>query len=386
MKDLLQITSLTFICTLFVISCGKKEAPPAPPPPEVKVAAALQKTVPVYVENIGETLGAADVEIRARVEGFLETVNFQEGSFVSKGQLLYTIDPQPLNAALAQASGQLAESQARLAKAQQDVARYKPLVEQNAISREEYETSVSAEEAAAASVDAARAGVKDAEIKLGYTKIYSPIDGLVGKTLVKSGNLVGRGENTLLTIVSNIESIHVRSNISERDYLRLARVAGKEIEKRSDNFELVLADGSLYGHKGSLAFADRSVDPETGTLGIEAAFPNPERLLRPGQYARVRVAIDQKPNAILVPQTAVQELQGNYSVAVVGTDNKVSLRPVQVGERIGSLWLIESGLNAGEKVVVEGLQKVREGVTVNPTVVDIQQMSSSSAAPTASAI
>jgi membrane fusion protein (multidrug efflux system) len=245
---------------------------------------------------------------------------------------------------------------------------------------------VSAEEAAVASVDAARAGVQDAEIKLGYTKIYSPIDGLVGKTLVKSGNLVGRGENTLLTIVSNIESIHVRSNVNERDYLRLARVAGTKIEKRSDNFELVLADGSLYGHKGSLVFADRSVDPETGTLGIEAAFPNPERLLRPGQYARVRVAIDQKPNAILVPQTAVQELEGNYSVAVVGTDNKVSLRPVQVGERIGSLWLIESGLNAGEKVVVEGLQKVREGVTVNPTVVDIQQMSSSSAAPTASAI
>ena len=341
----------------------------------------MQKTVPIYVENIGETTGSIDVEIRARIEGFLETVDFQEGSLVKKGQLLYTIDPQQIHAALAEAQGRLAEAQARLAKAQQDVARYKPLVEQNAISKEEYDTSVSAEQAASASVEAARASTKDAELNLGYTKITSPIDGLVGKTQVKPGNLVGRGENTLLTVVSNVDSIHVRSNVSERDYLRLARAKGPSAVQPPDTFELVLADGTVHKYKGSLIFADRAIDPLTGTLGIEATFPNPDRLLRPGQYARLRAEIDQKPNAILVPQIAVQELQGTYSVAVVGSDNKVKLRPVQAGERVGSLWVIDSGLNAGEKVIVEGIQKVREGATVKPTVVEIPETSSSTDTP-----
>jgi membrane fusion protein (multidrug efflux system) len=375
MKHYLQRILLIILCIFIQFACGKKEEPAPPPPPDVKVAEVVQKTVPIYVENVGETVGAADVEIRARVEGFLQTVDFQEGSVVHKGQLLYTIDPQPLRAALAESQGRLAEAQARLAKAQQDVARYKPLVEQNAISKEEYETSVSAEQAAKASVDAARAASQDAELNLGYTKVYAPIDGLIGKTQVKPGNLVGRGENTLLTVISNIDSIHVRTNVSERDYLRLAR-AKQSPKNQKDNFELVLADGSVHKYKGNIVFADRAVDPTTGTLGVEASFPNPDGILRPGQYARVRVAIDQKQNAILVPQVAVQELQGTYTVAVVGADNKVAIRPVQAGERIGTLWLIESGLSSGEKVIVEGLQKVRNGVTVNPTVVTIDESTS----------
>jgi membrane fusion protein (multidrug efflux system) len=383
MKNSLPRILFAVICTMFAFACKKEEAPPPPPPPEVKVAVVLQKTVPIYVENIGETTGAVDVEIRARVEGFLQTINFEEGSFVKKGQLLYTIDPQPLRAALAESNGRLAQAQATLSKAQQDVARYKPLVEQNAISKEEYETSISAEQAAKASVDAAKAMVQDAELNLGYTNVTSPIDGLIGKSLVKPGNLVGRGENTLLTVVSNVNSVHVRSNISERDYLKLARARSRGPAKNS--FDLVLADGSVHKYKGSLVFADRSVDPTTGTLGIEATFPNPDGLLRPGQYARLRAVIDEKPNAILVPQIAVQELQGTYSVAVVGADNKVSLRSVQAGERIGSLWVIDSGLNAGEKIVVEGLQKVREGVTVNPTVVEIKDTGTSTSASPASA-
>lgn len=388
MKDVIQRTSLAFFCALLVFGCEKKEETAAPPPPDVKVAEVLQKTVPIYVENVGETVGAADIEIRARVEGFLQTVNFQEGSFVKKGDLLYTIDPQPLRAALAQAQGRVAEAQAQLSKAHQDVARYKPLVEKNAISREEYETSVSAEQAATASVDAAKASAQDAQLNLGYTNVYSPIDGLVGKTQVKPGNLVGRGENTLLTVVSNVDSVHVRSNVSERDYLRLARAKGavpKSNDKRVDAFELVLADGSVYNHKGKLVFADRAVDPTTGTLGIEAEFPNPDHLLRPGQYTRVRAEIDQKKDAILVPQTAVQELQGTYSVAVVGSDNKVSLRPVQASDRIGSLWVIDSGLKPGEKIIIEGLQKVRDGVTVNPTVVQIPETAISSTTPAGNA-
>jgi membrane fusion protein, multidrug efflux system len=388
MKDVIQRTSLAFFCALLVFGCEKKEETAAPPPPDVKVAEVLQKTVPIYVENVGETVGAADIEIRARVEGFLQTVNFQEGSFVKKGDLLYTIDPQPLRAALAEAQGRVAEAQAQLSKAQNDVARYKPLVEKNAISKQEYETSVSAEAAASASVEAAKASAQDAQLNLGYTNVVSPIDGLVGKTQVKPGNLVGRGENTLLTVVSNVDSVHVRTNVSERDYLRLARAKGavaKESDKGSYAFELVLADGSVYNHKGKLVFADRAVDPTTGTLGIEAEFPNPDHLLRPGQYTRVRAAIDEKKDAILVPQTAVQELQGTYSVAVVGSDNKVSLRPVQASDRIGSLWLIDSGLKPGEKIIIEGLQKVRDGVVVNPTTIQIPENAIASTTPAGTA-
>lgn len=388
MKNFLLGTSLAFFSAFLLFACEKKEVATAPPPPDVKVAVVLQKDVPIYVENVGETVGASDIEIRARVEGFLQSVNFQEGSFVKKGDLLYTIDPQPLRAALAQAQGRVAEAQAQLSKAHQDVARYKPLVEKNAISREEYETSVSAEQAATASVDAAKASAQDAQLNLGYTNVYSPIDGLVGKTQVKPGNLVGRGENTLLTVVSNVDSVHVRTNVSERDYLRLARAKGavpKVADKSADAFELVLADGSVYNHKGKLVFADRAVDPTTGTLGIEAEFPNPDHLLRPGQYTRVRAEIDRKKDAILVPQTAVQELQGTYSVAVVGSDNKVSLRPVQASDRIGSLWLIDSGLKPGEKIIIEGLQKVRDGVTVNPTVVQIPENATSSTTPAGTA-
>lgn len=371
MKNLLRWAVFALPFFLFVTACEKKEEAPPPQPPEVKVATVLQKDVPIYVENIGETEGASDVEVRARVEGFLESVDFQEGSLVKKGDLLYTIDSKPYQASLATSQGQTAQAQAQLAKAQQDVARYKPLVELNAISRQEYETAVSAQEAAQAALESAKALEENSRINLGYTKVFAPIDGLVGKTQVKPGNLVGRGENTLLTVVSNIDSIHVRSNISERDYLRLARAREAMKEKQKDNFELVLADGTVHKFKGNLVFADRAIDPSTGTLGIEAEFPNPDHLLRPGQYARIRVAIDEKKGAILVPQTAVQELQGTYSVAVVGSDNKVSLRQIQTGARIGGLWVIDSGLSPGDKIVVEGLQKVRDGVTVSPVIVNI---------------
>lgn len=374
MRNLLRFAIFAFPVFLFVTACNKKEEAPPPPPPQVKVATVLQKDVPIYVENIGETEGASDVEVRARVEGFLQSVDFQEGSFVQKGQVLYTIDSAPYQASLATAQGQTAQAQAQLSKTQQDVARYKPLVELNAISRQEYETAVSAEEAAKAALSSAKAMEDNAKINLGYTKVFAPIDGLVGKTQVKPGQLVGRGENTLLTVISNVDSIHVRSNVSERDYLRLARAREATKEKPKDNFELVLADGSVHKYKGNLVFADRAIDPTTGTLGIEAEFPNPDHILRPGQYARIRVAIDQKQGAILVPQTAVQELQGTYSVAVVGSDNKISLRQVQAGARIGSLWVIDSGLKPGDKVVVEGLQKVRDGVTVSPVMVNITDM------------
>ncbi len=356
---------------LFVWGCGESAPPPAPPV-EVQVATVLQRDLPIYIENIGQTLGSQEVEVRARVEGFLETVNFREGSFVKKGDRLYTIDPRNLEQALAQARGQLARARADLARASQDVARYRPLVAQNAIPRQQFETAVQVESAAKAAVDAAQATADNAEINLQYTKVDSPIDGLVGKTEVKPGNLVGRGDNTLLTTVSTIDPIHVRFTISERDYLKYARASGdREGADRRGNFELILADGSVHEHPGGLLFADRVVDPRTGTLLLEAEFPNPDRLVRPGQYARVRAPVDLKKDAILVPQRAVRELQATFSVAVVSADGVVSMRTVKPGERVDSLWAIDSGLAPGERVVVEGMQKVREGMKVHATVVSI---------------
>jgi len=356
------------------VAC-KKEAPPPPPPPEVKVAVVLERDVPIYVEAIGQTRGSTEIEIRARVEGFIETVNFEEGSLVRKGQLLYTIDPSELQAALAQAQGALAESEAQLARAHQDVVRYEPLVAKNAISRQEYETAVAVERAAAAAVDAAKAVARRSEIDLGYTKVVAPARGLIGKTEVYPGTLVGRGQSTLLTHISQVETIHVRFTIPERDYLFYARKRqelGAEGRPEDLPFELVLADGSVHPHPGRLVFLDRTVDPTTGTILIEAAFPNPEGIVRPGQYARVRAAVALKRGAILVPQRAVSELQGIYRVAVVGADGTVDLRPVEVAQRIGSLWVIDKGLKAGESIVVEGVQKVRPGIKVKAETVAIE--------------
>jgi membrane fusion protein (multidrug efflux system) len=367
---------LVVASALALSACGKKEAPP-PPPPEVKVATVLQKDVPIYVEAIGQTRGSTEIEVRARVEGFLQTVDFKEGNPVRKGQLLYTIDPRPFEAALAQAKGLLAESQAQLARAHQDVVRFEPLVAKNAISRQEYETAVAVERAAEAAVAAAKASAERAEIDLGYTKVVAPEDGLVGKTEVYPGTLVGRGQSTLLTHISQIGTIHVRFTIPERDYLYYARRRQEAGRSGGDAlnlpFELVLADSTLHPRPGRLVFVDRNVDPTTGTILMEAAFPNPGGIVRPGQYARVRAAVDLKKGAILVPQRAVSELQGIYNVAVVGADDSVEVRMVTPAQRIGNLWVMDAGLKAGDRVVVEGLQKVRSGMKVKAEAVTIEE-------------
>jgi len=381
---MLQIVVVTATSALAVGCAEKKEAPP-PPPPGVKVATVLQRDVPIYVEAIGQTRGSTEIEVRARVEGFLQTVNFQEGNPVRKGQLLYTIDPRPLEATLAQAKGALAQTEAELARARQDVARYEPLVAQNAIPREQYETAVAVQRASEAAVEAAKATAERAQIDLGYTRVLAPDDGLVGKTEVYPGTLVGRGESTLLTLISQITTIHVRFTIPERDYLYFARrreARGLSGQAPTLPFELVLADGSVLPDKGKLVFVDRNVDPETGTILMEAAFPNPGWIVRPGQYARVRAAVDMKPGAILVPQRAVSEMQGVYNVAVVGGNDTVEVRMVTPGPRIGTLWLVDSGLKAGDRVVVEGVQKVRPGLKVKPEMVTIEEGSAAPAGPT----
>jgi membrane fusion protein (multidrug efflux system) len=365
--------SILLVCgvvLMMVSACGKEAPPAAPPPPEVLVTQVIQRDVAVYMELVGQAKGFQDVEIRARVEGFLDRMAFTEGSLVKKGDLLYQIDPKDLQAAVANAKGNLATSQARLEKARNDVSRFKPLVAKQAVSQQELDNAMSAQDAALAQVDAQKAALEKAQIDLGYATITSPIDGLIGTTQVKTGNLVGRGESTLLVTISQIDPILFKAGMAEAEYLRVARRLQEARAAGSTAapvpIQLILADGTVHPHDGRLDAVERNIDPTTGTLALQIKFPNPERLVRPGQYGRVRFVIDERKGALLVPQRAVQELQNLYSVAVVGADNKASFRNVKVGPREGSLWVIEEGLKPGDRVVVEGLQRLREGAVVAP--------------------
>ena len=343
-------------------------APPPPPPPEVYTTAVVQKDVPVYLELVGQAEGFQDVDIRARVEGFLETMNFQEGTFVKQGELLYTIDRKPLEAIVAQGTADQATAQARLAKANNDVNRFQPLVAKQAVSKQELDNALAEQEASTSQVAAAKAAVEKATLDLGYTRVVSPISGLIGTTQVKPGNLVGRGESTLLTTISQIDPILFKVGVTEADYLRVVRQvqsSGGKSGGSREGIELRLADGSQYPQTGKINTIERAVDPTTGTLGMELVFPNPQQILRPGQYGRVRILLDTKRGALLVPQRAVQELQSIYTVAVIDSGNKVAFRTVKVGQKVDSLWVVEDGLKAGEQIVVEGLQRIQDGMTVS---------------------
>jgi len=355
----------TLIAAVSLAMACEKPAPAAPPPPtEVVVAPVIQKDVPVYLELVGQAVGYQDVEIRARVEGVLESMNFQEGSFVSKGAVLYKIDRKPLEATLAAAKADQATAEARLAKTNNDVKRYTPLAAKQAVSQQELDNAMAAQDAAKSEVEAAKAAVEKSALDLGYTDVVAPIDGLIGTTLVKPGNLVGRGENTLLTTISQINPILFRVGVTEADYLRIVRRNQQKASGRPTGIELTLADGTVHPQKGTISTVDRAVDPATGTLGVQFLFANPTQVLRPGQFGRTRILIDMKSGAMLVPQRAVQETQSLYSVAVVGPDNKVGFRSVSVGPKVDSQWVIEKGLQAGEQVVVEGLQRVQDGMQV----------------------
>ena len=350
------------------VACEKAAPPAPPPPPEVYTTAVVQKDVPVYLELVGQAEGYQDVDIRARVEGFLETMNFQEGTFVKQGDLLYTIDRKPLEAIVAEGKASQATAQARLSKANNDVARYTPLVAKQAVSKQELDNALAEQDASKSQVAAAIAAVEKATLDLGYTRVTAPISGLIGTTEVKPGNLVGRGESTLLTTISQIDPILFKVGVTEADYLRVARqvtAAGKSSGGSREGIELRLADGTRYPQTGKISTIERAVDPTTGTLGMELVFPNPQQILRPGQYGRVRILLDTKRGALLVPQRAVQELQSIYSVAVVDSGNKVAFRTVKVGQKVDSLWVIEDGVKAGEQIVVEGLQRIQDGMTVS---------------------
>ncbi len=344
-----------------------KQASAAPPPPSVVVAEVVQKTVPIYSEYVAQIEAKETVEIRARVQAYLAAQHFTEGTIVKKDQLLFTLDPREYEAKLQQAKAQLEGAQARLGKAETDERRLKPLAERRAVPQQDYDNAVANLETARAGVSAAKAAVVGAELDLSYTTIRSPISGLIGKRLVDPGNLVGKGEATLLDTVSSVDPIRVSVTVSEAEYLRLLSQQAEGRVAIGVPLELVLADGSVFPHKGKMVFVDRAVDIKTGTLTGIAEFPNPNAVLRPGQFGRVRASIETAENAILIPKRAVQEIQGMQTVLVVGADNMVALRTIKPGESVGQLLVVQDGLKPGERVIVDGVQKARPGTKVNPS-------------------
>jgi membrane fusion protein (multidrug efflux system) len=411
------------LAALLVVGCGRaktEQEAKAPPPPTVVVAEVVQRDVPIVRDFVARTEAVPTIEIRARVAGVLEQVNFREGSGVEQGQLLFVIQQAEYKAALQAALAQLAKAQAdltrardvsivdrgraqldqakaELGKTRQDVARYRPLVEAQAIPRQDLDTALSREEAAVAGVEAASAALKDtvlsqrtaiqlaeaavesakasvtqAELNLAYTTIRAPIGGIISKLEVDTGNLVGKGEPTLLATVSAIDPIYVDFAITEADYLRLVKRLpglgrGETRRDTPSRLELVVADASTFPHKGRPIFVDRAIDVKTGTIQVRAEFPNPQHVLRPGQFGRVRAITEDMPNAVLVPQMAVQELQGAKTVLVVGEGDKVVARTVTLGDASEDSYIVLAGLKAGERVIVDGIQKVRPGMQVQAT-------------------
>jgi membrane fusion protein (multidrug efflux system) len=373
----MMFRSTLLVCVFMAIvltGCEQKVQGPPPAIP-VSVITLEQRDVPVYSEWVGQTRGGEEVEIRSRVEGYIDRVVYQQGTYVRRGQVLYVIDPLQYAANVNVASGQLAEAEANLARAEQDVARYTPLVEQNAISRQEYETAVQMAKASRAAVQAMRGGVQKAQVELGYCTVTAPIDGLAGKTTVEVGDLVSRSTSVPMTTVSKLDPIRVNFSMSEVEWLRIVKKRRQQDAATKNQpipLQLILADKSIHPYLGEASVIDNAIDPQTGTIMIVALFPNPEGIVRPGQFARVRASLEQARGAIVVPQRAISELQGTQYVAVVDPKtNAISMRPVVISHRVGAAYVIEAGVKAGETIVYEGLQKVRDGATVAPKRVSV---------------
>lgn len=349
---------------------GEASPPIAQTAIEVQVVKVIRQDVPIYSEWVGTAEGLVNATIRTQVTGYLLAQHYKEGAFVKKGELLFEIDARKFQAVLDQAKGELEKARAHSGKTELDVKRDTPLARSGAISQKELDDSVQANLAAKAAVASAKAAVEQALLNVNFTRVVAPIDGIVGIAKAQIGDLVGPGDE--LAAMSTLDPIRVYFPVSEQEYFRAAdkvREAYKAREQgqnRHDNLDMILADGTVYPHKGTFFLADRQVDVKTGTIRIAALFPNPNNLLRPGQFARVRAVTQTKEGALLVPQRAVTELQGGYQVAIVTDDNKVEIRSVKVGTRVGTLWVINEGLEATATVVTEGLQKVKPGMTVTP--------------------
>jgi membrane fusion protein (multidrug efflux system) len=381
---------LAAILGVAVSRSGAKPSAQAPSSPVVEVAPVEKRNVPIFGEWIGTLTGQVNADEKAQVTGYLLTRNYKEGSFVRKGQLLFEIDPRPFRAALDQAKGQLAQAQAQLVqdqaqlataeanqlKSQLDVEKYEPLAKVDAVSKQDFDNAtqtnlankaqVKAAEAAIASakaqIESGEAAVETASINLGFTRVVSPIDGIAGIAQAQVGDLVSTSSGPLTT-VSTLDPIRDYFTVSEQEYLALQKRFSSP-DKDHWKLQLILSDGTTYPQEGEFYFADRQVNPNTGAIQLAALFPNPGNVLRPGQYGKVRAVIREQQNANLIPQAAVNEQQGSYLVAVVDRDNRVSMRPVQVGQRTDTMWVIDGGLKPGDRVIVEGQQNLRPGMTV----------------------
>ena len=353
-------SALLFDCA----GCSSNAEKPAPPPPAVTFTPVIQKDVPISQEWVGTMAGNTDANIRPKVEGFLLSRLYDEGSYVEKGQVMFQLDKRQAQAAVDEAEGALARARAALGQAQIDVRRFTPLVAEKAVSQAELDKATSAEKAAKASVEADQAVLDNAKLNLGWTTVTSPISGIAGKAKVAMGDLIT--PTTDMTTVSSVDPIYVDVNIAEQDYLRFRREKTTS-QAAGRNLQLILGDGTVYPNRGHVLFLGREVDTRTGTIQVRGEFPNPGNVLRPGQYARVRAVTELHKDALLVPQAAISELQGVYQVGVVSDDNKVTIKNVKLGPQSANMWVIESGLQAGDKVVVDGLQRVKSGMTVAPT-------------------
>ncbi|MCF6222232.1 MAG: efflux RND transporter periplasmic adaptor subunit [Flavobacteriaceae bacterium] len=381
----MKINTIILLILVFTFPSCKDKKVIAPPPPDIKVVKVLQKDTPVYREFVGQMYGLKDIPIQARVEGFLEKILFEEGARVKKGQLLYTMDSKPFEEQVATQQSMVAEARTILVQSENDLKRVIPLAEMDAVSQRELDMAQAKRDASISSVEAAEANLNLAKINLSYTRIRSPIKGVIGKTEAREGEFVGKSQSTvILNTVSRIDTMRVQFFLTESLYLTLAKkVIGRKFKDKKErkefddkdeikgnyNLELILSDGETYNYKGTVDFINRNVDPKTGSLLVQAHFPNPDRILRPGLFAKIRVEMDVVKDALLIPQRSINELQGKYSVFVIKEDNTVESRQVSIGEKIGDLQIITEGLKVGESVVLEGLQKVGSGLVVNPTTV-----------------
>jgi len=356
-----RIISLLWL--LASVACHKPPPPP-PPPPAVQVADVVQGDVPIYREWVGTLDGLVNADIRPQVEGYVRKQAYREGTYVGEGDVLFLIDPRNYKAVADQARSALDRARATLAKARLDVQRDRQLIASQAIAPQQLDNDLAAEREAAASVESARATLAQAQLSQGWTQVTSPIAGIAGIATLQVGSLVGT--SSVMTTVSQVDPIKAQFNISENEYLRSATRShwAEPAESAEPILELILDDGSVYPRRGAVIVANRQVNPQTGTIAIQGSFPNPGNVLRPGQYAKVKAAVDTRKGALLVPQRAVNELQGAYLIGVVGSDGKVDVRTVRAGEQVGTQWIIEEGLHPGEKVVVEGFARVRPGMLV----------------------
>jgi membrane fusion protein, multidrug efflux system len=364
-------TIVVAVIACFGCTSSKQEAPP-PPSPGVTVTHVVQRDVPIRQEWVGTMAGNIDADIRPKVDGFLLSRLYTEGSFVNKGQAMFQLDKRQAQAAVEQATGNLERAQAALMQTQIDVKRYRPLVAQRAVSQAELDKAESSERAATASVAADQAVLDNAKLNFGWTTVTSPIAGIAGTAKVAIGDLIT--PMTVMTTVSSVNPIYVDVNVAEQDYLRFQRDKLKQSSRTP--VQLILGDGTVYPHAGKVLFFNREVDTRTGTIQVRAEFPNLGNVLRPGQYARVRAVTEVRKGALLIPQQSVSELQGLYQVGVVGSDNKVTIENVKLGPQFGDMWVVESGLEPGATVIVDGLQRVRTGMTVTTTAYKDTQVNS----------